>query len=105
MKGRMPRAKTPRVECKNAKRGDSAASKDVKETNECSALLNKLLESNTIDPRHGDVDPQTDKHEQPQRCENPAAQLRVLHQLGNHFSGAGVTSPTDKHGEGRKEWG
>ena len=34
-----------------------------------------------------------------------AAQLRVLHQLGNHFSGAGVTSPTDKHGEGRKEWG
>jgi hypothetical protein len=84
-------------EGKDSQRGDTSTCEDVEEANQLPSLLDELLEGHTVDPWHGDVDAEAHQHQQTQSGENPAAQLRILHQLGDDFSGTGVASPTDEH--------
>ena len=83
--------------------GDSTAREDVQETQQGTSLVDEAGEGCTINPRNGDVDPETHQQQQTQGGEHPIAQAGVADQLTDDFSGVGVAAPTDEHGQ--EVWG
>jgi hypothetical protein len=68
-------------------------------------LIDELFESFPINPWHGDVDAKTNQKQQTKGGKHPTAQPWVCDQLGDHFGGIGVASPTDEHVRKKKRLG
>jgi hypothetical protein len=92
-------AQTKDPNCRN-----TTACEDVKKTNKLATTCQKLLKSDPINPRHGNVDTQSNQKQKTKGKQNSVPQTFGLNQLGENFSCAWIATPTENHGgEGMEE--